>query len=99
MQTSRPGSQPRVLPIIRRIRRRWRLRISIRGTAIVLAAGFLAFALSAYGLEALRFSAAALTGLRITVWATVVVLAGIFLVRPLLRRLTDEQVALYLEEH
>lgn len=92
-----PG--PRVLPIIRSVRRRWRLRIVLRGLALTGGVGFAAFLASAYGLEALRFSATAVTALRIGAWSAVALTAVLFLLRPLLRRVTDEQVALYLEEH
>ncbi len=42
--------------------------------SIVLGAGFLAFLLSAYGLEAARFSPAAVTGLRVVTWGIVLLL-------------------------
>jgi len=71
----------------------------LRGLAITLGAGFLAFLLSAYGLEATRFSPAAVTGFRLAAWAVVAGAAVLFLFRPLFRRVTDRQVALYLEEH
>jgi len=99
MPPRRPGTERRVLPIIRRIRNRWRLRIALKGAAVVLGASFAAFLISAYGLELLRFSPSAVTALRVGTWAAVAVLAGVFLVRPLLRRIDDEKVALYLEEH
>ncbi len=88
----------RVLSIVRSVRMRWRLRMFLRGSSIVLGASFLAFLLSAYGLEATRFSPGAVTGLRIAVWSIVLLLTLFFLVRPLVRRITDQQVALYLEE-
>ncbi|MGD2121695.1 MAG: hypothetical protein PVJ76_08120, partial [Gemmatimonadota bacterium] len=88
----------RVLPIIRSVRTRWRLRMVLRGLSIVLGAGFLAFLLSAYGLEATRFSPSAVTTFRILAWVLVALLFYLFLIRPLLRRVSDDQVALYLEE-
>ncbi len=88
----------RVLPIIRQVRARWRLRVAVRGLSLVLAVGFLAFLLSAFGLEATRFSPPAVTALRFAAWLLVLAVAGLFLLRPLLRRISDEQVALYLEE-
>ena len=88
-----------VLAIIGSVRSRWRLRIVLRGGAILLAAAFGAFLLSAFGLEAARFSAGAVTALRLVAWLVVALVAAVFLVRPLLKRVTDEQVALYLEEH
>ncbi|MGD2067951.1 MAG: hypothetical protein PVI57_04640 [Gemmatimonadota bacterium] len=96
------GRVPRggdVLGIIRRVRRRWRLRILLRGLSITLAAALAAFLLSAWALEAVRFSAGAVAALRVVAWGLVAVVGVAFLVRPLLRRVGDRQVALYLEEH
>jgi hypothetical protein len=71
----------------------------IRGLGIVLASGFVAFLVSAYGLEAARFSPQAVIALRFLAWGVVVGLTIQFLIRPLFRPITEEQVALYLEEH
>jgi len=88
-----------VLEIIRSLRTRWRLRVAFKGLAIVLATGTAGFLLSAFGLNALRFAPPAVLGFRLAAWATVTVLAYLYLVRPLRRELDDEHVALYLEEH
>jgi hypothetical protein len=72
--------------------------MAFRGLSIVLGAGFLAFLISAYGLEAARFSPMAVTALRVLAWGVVILLTFLFLVRPLVRRVSDQQVALYLEE-
>ena len=85
--------------VVRHVRGRWRLKIAMRGSAIVLGAGALAFLLSAYGLEYFRFSPAAVISFRVLTYVGLAGLAVMFLVRPLLRRVSDEQVALYLEEH
>jgi hypothetical protein len=98
MQDRRSASAQSVLPIIRTVRARWRLRMAIRGLSVVLAVGFAAFLVSAFGLEATRFSPASVTALRFAAWIVVLVVAVAFLVRPLLRRVSDERVALYLEE-
>ena len=50
-------------------------------------------------LEALRFSPAAILTFRIGTLLALAVAIGWFVVRPLLTRVSDEQVALYLEEH
>lgn len=85
--------------IVRSVRRRWRLRMAIRGIAIVLAAALVTFFGSSLGLEHFRFSPTAITAFRVVAYGTVAILAVRFLLRPLLRRVTNEQVALYLEEH
>ena len=85
--------------VVRHVRGRWRLKIAMRGSAIVLGAGVFAFLLSAYGLEYFRFSPAAVIAFRVFTYVVLAGLAVMFLVRPLLRRVSEEQVALYLEEH
>ena len=47
----------------------------------------------------MRFSAEAVVWLRLLTWGTLAITTIWFIVRPLFRRVTDEQVALYLEEH
>ena len=78
MPDRRSSPTGRVLPIIRNVRARWRLRMAVRGLSLVLAAGFAAFLLSAFGLEAARFSPLAVTTLRITAWAVVLAVAVAF---------------------
>ena len=51
------GGRNDLMDVIRRVRNRWRLRIALRGAAVLLAAGLGAFLLSAYGLEFFKFSA------------------------------------------
>src|SRR5262252_8527667 len=87
-----------LLDVIRRVRNRWRLKLALRGAVVVVAGTVLALLLFASGLESLRFSAPAIIGFRIV---TVVVFVGLLmygLVWPLRRRVTDAQVAMYLEE-
>ncbi|MDH3734942.1 MAG: DUF4175 family protein, partial [Gemmatimonadota bacterium] len=88
-----------LLHIVRDVRRRWRTRQIMQGGAIVLAAGFVVFFASTWGIDRLRFEDTAVLVFRIVLWASVLGLVGWFLVRPLLRRVDDQQVALYLEEH
>ena len=95
----RSNNRSGILPVIRSVKNRWRLRILVSGASLVLGAGLVAFLVSAWGLELLRFSPGAVTFFRVLAWLTVVAVAAVFLVRPLLRRVSDEQVALYLEEH
>jgi uncharacterized protein DUF4175 len=95
-QASRHGE---VLLVVRRIRARWRMRLALKGLSIVLGATLVAFLLSVYGLEKLRFTPEAVIGFRVVLWGSVIVLTARFLAWPLMRRVTDEQAALYLEEH
>jgi hypothetical protein len=87
-----------LVEIIRQIRNRWRLRLALRGVVVVVAGSVLALLLSASGLEALKFSPSAIIAFRIVVAIVFIALASLWLYRPLKRRVTDAQVALYLEE-
>src|SRR5436309_2528617 len=88
-----------LVDVIRQVRSRWRLKLALRGTVIVVAGTVLALLLSASGLEALRFSPGATIGFRIAIALVVVALLIRSVAMPLMRRVSDTQVALYLEEH
>jgi len=93
------GGPEDLVGVIRRVRNRWRVRIALRGLAVVLAAGLGAFLVSSYGLEFFRFSSGSVVAFRLLTWLTVAGLAFWYLIRPLARKVSDERVALYLEEH
>ncbi len=93
------GEREAILRILRGVRGRWRLRLLMAGVAWTLAAGVVAFLVSGWGLQLARFDPTAVTLLRFTAWTLVAAVAAWTLVRPLLRRVDDERVALYLEEH
>lgn len=99
MSAARKVSRTEVLRVIRSVRRRWRFGVGLRGMAMVLGTTGLVVFLSAMGLEQLRFSADAVFWFRLLTWSTLAATILLFVVRPLLRRVTDEQVALYLEEN
>jgi hypothetical protein len=87
-----------LVDVIRRVRNRWRLRLALRGAVVVAAGTILALLLEASTLESLRFSAPAIITFRIVSVGVFVALLVYGLVWPLRRRVTDHQVALYLEE-
>ncbi|MDP7295241.1 MAG: hydantoinase B/oxoprolinase family protein, partial [Vicinamibacterales bacterium] len=93
------SSREELVRVIRQVRNRWRLKIALRGSAIMVTAGVIAFLLSAYGLEYFRFSAPAIIAFRLLTYVGLTGLLIWSLVLPLARRVTDERVALYLEEH
>src|SRR5687767_6164941 len=88
-----------LIEVIRKVRRRWRMKLALRGTVSFLAATAVALVVSAYALESFRFSPASILAFRIALVVSACAFAAWFLVRPMLRRVSDEQVALYLEEH
>src|SRR6266540_3211414 len=88
-----------LMQIIGEVRSRWRMKLALRGTVTALAVVVALVLVAAYGMEWARFSPASIITARILLALGVVASVGYFLVRPLRRRVTDEQVALYLEEN
>src|SRR3989442_1672081 len=95
---SDPASRAELVDVVREVRRRWRLKLAARGAAIVIGGTVLALLVSASGLEALRFSSHAIIGFRAFIMIIVAPLLARWVVAPLLRRVNDIQVAMYLEE-
>ncbi|MCZ0933973.1 MAG: hypothetical protein OXJ54_02210 [Gemmatimonadetes bacterium] len=93
------NTEHQLLGIVRDVRRRWRVRQLIQGIAVTLGIGFAVFFIATLGIDRLRFDDGAVLAFRIVLWAAAAGLLAWFVVRPLLRRVSDAQVALYLEEH
>src|SRR5436305_14866503 len=93
--TSGDLSRTELTGIIHQIRKRWRLKLAMRGAAFVVAGGVLALLISAYGLERLKFSPGSIIAFRVAMIMIAGALAANFFVLPQWRRVTDEQVALY----
>ena len=87
-----------LVEVIRRIRNRWRLRLAARGAVVVFVGTVLVLLLSASSLETFRFSVPAIIGFRVLLLAVFAALV-IYALLPLRRKVSDTQVALYLEEH
>jgi DNA-directed RNA polymerase subunit F len=87
-----------LVEIIRRVRNRWRVRLALRGAVIVLAGIVLTLFLSASSLEQLRFTPSSIIAFRIVAIVVFAALVIVGLLKPLMRNVTDAQVALYLEE-
>jgi hypothetical protein len=88
-----------LLAIIRDVRARWRWKVVVRSLTVLAGAAIGTLLVAAYGLEQFRFSPASIIGFRVVTYLAFVALGWFFFVRPLARRVTDQQVALYLEEH
>ena len=97
-QEASTGDRSELTGIIRDIRKRWRLKLAVRGAAFVVAGFLLTLLLSAYALETLKFSPGSIIAFRVAMVMILLALAGYFFVLPQWRRVSDEQVALYLEE-
>ncbi|MEN8376768.1 MAG: DUF4175 family protein, partial [Gemmatimonadota bacterium] len=99
MKTTRASSYGEILRLVGGVRRRWRAGRVLRGAVIVGAVAGLALALSAWGITASRFSESSVLIFRILSWAIIGGLTLWLMVWPLLRKVTDERVALYLAEN
>ena len=91
-------SRAELVDVIRQVRARWRAKLALRGAVVVVAGSLLALFLSARGLEAFKFSSPSIVAFRVVTFAAFAVLALYWLLGPLMRRVSDAQVALYLEE-
>src|SRR5690606_39306849 len=80
------------------LRRRWRWRHAAAGAALTLGVLLLAFWLAAMALQAARFSAGSISLARWLLGVLVAGVAGRWIVYPLVRRIPDARLALYLEE-
>ena len=88
-----------LLGVIRSVRRRWRGRMLLRGLAVVGAVAVAALLGAGALLSALEPSQQGVVAVRVAAAVVIGLAALLFLVRPLFRRVTDTDVALYLEEH
>jgi hypothetical protein len=85
--------------VIRRVRNRWRLRLFLAGLTIVLAAALVVVLAGAWLMQHFRFEPSAVMLVRVGSWLLIAAFAVRWLVLPLMRRASETQVALYLEEH
>ena len=92
-------TRDQLLRAVRRVRRRWRLKLVLRGLALTLAGTLLTFLVSASTLEFLRFQPEAVMAFRVVLWLVIGVLVIRSVLWPLLRPVSDDRVALYLEEN
>jgi hypothetical protein len=90
---------PQLIRVVRYVRNRWRLRNVVKGIAFLILFGLVAFAVSAYGMEHFRYSAWSVRLFRIFTYLALLGLFLRFIYRPLGKKVADEQVARYMEEH
>jgi hypothetical protein len=95
-----PGSDnDELLSVVRSVRNRWRLRVLLRGVALVMLSAMALLLLAGWVIDAFRFDATAVTVVRVAAWTVFSVIALRVLILPLFRRVSDKRVALYLEEN
>ena len=90
---------PQLIRVVHYVRNRWRLRNVVKGIALLILFGLVAFAVSAYGMEHFRYSAWSVRLFRIFTYLALLGLFLRFIYRPLGKKVADEQVARYMEEH
>ena len=94
-----PSEQSQLLGVVRGVRNRYIAKRVLLGAAITIAASWLVLVAAAYTMSLFKYSDASVLGCRIAAIVAIVAITVRFIVVPLLPRLRDEQVALYLEEH
>jgi uncharacterized protein DUF4175 len=87
-----------LLGIIRYVRARWRARLAVKGAVRAFVVNVAVFFALAYLMQWSRFTPASILFARLVLAASIVGSVYFFLAKPLRRRVTDDQVALYLEE-
>ena len=88
-----------LLSVVRSVRNRWRLRVLLRGAALVMLSAMTLLLLAGWVIDVFRFDATTVTIVRVAAWAIFTTLLLRVLILPLFRRVSDGRVALYLEEH
>ena len=91
--------QSQLLGVVHGVRARYRAKLALRGAAITIAAGWALIALGGVVMNAFHYSDGVVLTVRVIAIASILAMLAWFVVRPLLPKLHDEQVALYLEEH
>ena len=92
------GTQQPLAGALAGFRRRWRWRHLAVGIELTLGVMLVAFWLAAMALQAARFAGASVTVARWSLGLLVAIAAARWVVYPLVRRVDDAQLALYLEE-
>jgi hypothetical protein len=85
--------------VLRDVRMRWRLKLALRGLTWVVAAAAVSLLIASLGMERLGFTPQSIVVARVVAYVAILGVAAMFLLRPLVRRVPDQRVALYLEEH
>src|SRR5690349_7418363 len=91
-------SQHALSAMVQRLRNRWRLKLALNGLAIVIGAAAVGIVVGPWLMARFHFNPAAVVAVRVLFFAALVWLTARYLVLPMRRRVSDNQVALYLEE-
>ena len=91
-------TNPDLLATIQRVRRRWRLALVLRGAAICTAAALILIGMSALGFAQFGLTSSSILAIRIAVAVAALAVLVYAVALPMLRRVSDARVALYIEE-
>jgi hypothetical protein len=92
------NSYESLLSRVRQVRRRWRSQVLIRGISLCLASAIALLILGVWGADLFGFKQAAVWAMRLVTGGTVFFVAWYFLYLPLRTRVSDVQVAQFIEE-
>ena len=94
-----PSEQSQLLGVVRGVRNRYRAKRALLGAAIAVGASWAVLLVASYAMSVLKYADAAVLTTRVLAVVAIVGIIARFVVRPLLPKFRDDQVALYLEEH
>ena len=84
---------------VRQVRKRWRSQVLVKGISLFLVSAIALLILGVWGADLLGFKPAAVWAMRLLTGATVVFGAWYFLYVPLRSRISNVQIAQYIEEN
>jgi hypothetical protein len=87
-----------LVSVVAQVRRRWRTKLAMRGLAVLGVLLLATFIVATLVLGGLNFAPAAIVTARVVLALVFLGSVAILVLPPLWKRVTDEQVALYLEE-
>jgi hypothetical protein len=92
------SSYEMILSRVSQVRRRWRAQMLVKGISLFLACSIALLALGVWGADLFGFRLAAVWCARLIAGGAIVFVALHFLYLPLRRRVTDVQIAQFVEE-
>ena len=98
-RASDSSTHDQLVGVIHDVRRRWRLKNALRGAAVLAIACLVGVVLGTLALRLAGASPPWVLAVRVTIGLLAVGITAWLLLLPLVRRVSDEQVALYLEEN
>jgi hypothetical protein len=89
-----PSERSQLLGVVRGVRNRYRAKRALRGAAIAVGASWVVLFVASYSMSVFKYADAAVLWTRILAIVTILGIVVRFVVRPLLPKFRDDQVAL-----